>query len=121
MRQVEHVQCILTQLAKTKKPVVLATTKNDDAQRTYVMEAEHLVSRKELRGAGPIPIVETSALENVNIELAFMTLAHLIERGGASTGKNRPRIVSYAEAVKARKEVIDVATEAYRGLVRSQV
>jgi 50S ribosomal subunit-associated GTPase HflX len=120
-RQIEHVQCILMQLAKTKKPVVLVTTKNDEVQRPYVMEAEHLVTRKELRGAGPIPVVETSAHENVNIELAFMTLAHLIERGGTSTGKNRPRTVPYAEAAKARREVIEVATEAYQGLIRLQV
>jgi len=120
-RQVEHIQCILSQIAKTKKPVVLVTTKNDEVQRTHVVEAEHLVGRKELRGAGPITIVETSAHENVNVELAFMMLAHLIERGGTSAGKNRPRVVTYAEAAKARREVIDVATEAYQGLVRAQV
>ena len=119
-RQVEHVQYILMHLAKTKKPVVLVTTKNDEQQRTYVQEAEHLVGRKDLRGAGPIPIVETSAHRNVNIEMAFMTLAHLIERG-PSTGKNKPRIVSYAEAARARKEVDEVATEAYQSLIRAQV
>lgn len=49
-RQVEYVSAILTNLIKTKKPIVLATTKNDEAFDGFVREAEKLVSRKEFKG-----------------------------------------------------------------------
>ena len=115
-RQVDYTFFILTQLIKTKKPVILVTTKNDEVYRPYVSEAEKLVNRKELREKGVIPIVETSAHENVNVELAFMTLAYAIDR---SMTKNRSKIVSYADANRANREVMDVAREAYLCLIRS--
>jgi len=121
-KQVEHVSLILAQLAKTKKPIVLATTKNDELVRTHAVEAEHLLSRKELRGAGPILIVETSAHLNVNVEHAFMTLALLIERSSSGiTGKLRHRPVTYSEALRARQELLEAVTAAYNSLVSSQV
>ena len=121
-KQTEYVTCIMVQLAKTKKPIVLATTKNDELVRTYAAEAEHILTRKELRSAGPIPIVETSAHVNVNVEQAFMTLAHLIERVQCGvSGKLRQRFVPYSEALRARQELLDSATSAYNNLVSYQV
>ena len=121
-KQTEYVSCIMVQLAKTKKPIVLATTKNDELVRSYAVEAEHILSRKELRSAGPIPIVETSAHLNVNVEQAFMTLAHLIERVSCgASGKLRQRVVPYSEALRARQELRDVAMAAYNNLITYQV
>ncbi len=111
-RQLEYTSLILQNLIKTKKPVVFVTTKNDRANELYVKEAEKLVSKQR----GNTPIVECSAHSNINVELAFLTLAHLIDRT-----KGRPKIVPYAEASKARKEIMDVGEEAYKHLVRSQV
>ena len=111
-RQLEYTLHILQNLIKTKKPVVFVTTKNDRANETYVRDAEKLVSKVR----GNIPIVESSAHDNINVELAFLTLSHLIDRT-----KGRPKIVPYAEASKARKEIMDVALEAYKHLIRSQV
>ncbi|ESO97484.1 hypothetical protein LOTGIDRAFT_115014 [Lottia gigantea] len=62
-KQVEFVTLILNQALKTKKPVVLAATKCDEADERYLREAERLVARKEFKGS--IPIVETSAQENI--------------------------------------------------------
>jgi len=121
-KQAEYVTCILAQLAKTKKPIVLATTKNDELVRSFAAELEHLLSRKELRSAGPIPVVETSAHVNVNVEQAFMTLALLIERAiSGVSGKFRQRFVPYSEALRARQEVLDGATAAYNNLINYQV
>ena len=121
-KQTEYVLYIMAQLAKTKKPIVLATTKNDELVRTYAAEAEHILSRKELRSAGPIPIVETSANLNVNVDQAFMTLAHLIERviSGVS-GKLRQRIIPYSEALRTRQEFLDGATATYNNLIYYEV
>ena len=103
---------ILQSLQKTKKPIVLVTTKNDKANDAYVRELEKLASKQK----GNVPVVECSAHHNINVELAFLTLAHLIDRT-----KGRPKVISYSEASKARIEVLDVATEAYKNLVQSQV
>ena len=88
------------------------TTKNDKANDIYVRELEKLASKQK----GNIPIVECSAHHNINVELAFLTLAHLIDRT-----KGRPKVISYGEASKSRIEVLNVATEAYKNLIQSQV
>ncbi|XP_076307081.1 LOW QUALITY PROTEIN: rho GTPase-activating protein 190-like [Tachypleus tridentatus] len=113
-KQVEFTSLILNNLVKTKKPIVLATTKSDEARDSYIKEAERLVNRKEYKGN--IPIVETSAHENVNVDLAFIVLAQMIDRT-----KGKSKIVPFIEAAQRRKEVLDVATEAYQSLIRAQV
>ncbi|XP_064602991.1 rho GTPase-activating protein 35-like isoform X2 [Liolophura sinensis] len=113
-RQVEFITNMMANVIKTKKPIVMVTTKNDDADERYCKEVEKLCGRKEFRGN--VPLVETSAHNNVNVELAFMTLAHLIDKT-----KTRTKNVPYADAARARKEILDVAVEAYRNLLRSHV
>jgi hypothetical protein len=113
-KQIEYVSGMLSNLMKTKKPVVLVTTKNDDANEIYVKEAEKLVSRKEYKGS--ILMVETSAHENVNVDQAFIVLAQLIDRT-----KGRPKVTPFAEAARGRKEILDMATETYQRLIKSQV
>jgi glucocorticoid receptor DNA-binding factor 1 len=49
-RQLEYTANILANLVKSKKPIVLATTKNDEAFDGFIREAEKLVSRKEFKG-----------------------------------------------------------------------
>lgn len=109
---VDHTSLIIQSLLRTKKPVVLVTTKQDEVNDFIYKEAERLVQKFK----GAVPMVETSAHKNINVEAAFLTLAQLIDRT-----KNRPKIVPYAEAARARREVLDVATEAYLSLVRSHV
>lgn len=113
-KQTEVVAAILNNIIKTKKPVILVTTKNDDACESYVKEAEKLVNRKEYKGA--IPMVETSAHENINVDSAFVALAQLIDRS-----KGRMKVVPFIEAARARKEVLDQATEVFQRLIRAQV
>ena len=113
-RQIEFVSVILNNLVRTKKPVLVTTTKCDDASEMYMREVEKLVCRKEYKGN--IPLVETSAHENINVELAFVTLGQLIDRN-----RGRIRIVPFHEAARQRKEVLDIATEAYQRLIHSEV
>ncbi|CAC5425486.1 ARHGAP5 [Mytilus coruscus] len=112
--QVDFVIHLLNGVLKNKKPVVLVTTKTDEGNERYLKEVEKIVARKEYKNN--IPLIGTSAHENVNIELAFMTLAHLIDKT-----KTRPKIIPFSEAVKQRKEILDVATEAYKSLLKLQV
>jgi len=113
-RQLEFVNAILMNLMKAKKPIVLATTKNDEAFDGFVREAERLIARKEFKGS--IALVETSAHENVNVDQAFLVLAQMVDKT-----KNRMRIVPFAEAARSRKDVLDISTEAYQRLIRAQV
>ncbi|XP_046682746.1 rho GTPase-activating protein 190 isoform X2 [Homalodisca vitripennis] len=113
-KQVEIVSAILNNLIKTKKPVILVTTKNDDANEAYVKEAEKLSQKKEYKGG--LMMVETSAHENINVDLAFIALAQQIDRS-----KGRSKIVPFVEAARARKELLDASTEAFMSLIRSQV
>lgn len=114
-KQVEVVANILNNLVKTKKPIVLVTTKNDDANETFVREVEKLVARKEYKGA--IPIVETSAHENINVDQAFIALAQVAN----DRNKGRVKIVSYNEAARGRRELLELSTDAFQSLIRSQV
>ncbi|GFN96257.1 rho GTPase-activating protein [Plakobranchus ocellatus] len=113
-KQVEFVAALLNNAAKTKKPVVLATTKGDSSSPEYVKEAERLLNRKEFRGS--VSLVETSAHENINVEAAFLLLAHLI-------GKTKPKhkILPFADARRQRHELLEVAKEAYIHLLRTNV
>ncbi|CAL1291987.1 unnamed protein product [Larinioides sclopetarius] len=113
-KQVEFTALILTNLLKTKKPVVLATTKNDEAKEMYVKEAERLVNRKEFKNS--IPIIETSSHENVNVDLTFIIVAQMIDRT-----KGKAKLVPFLESARSRKEVLDFCTEAYQSLIRAQV
>ncbi|XP_043226331.1 rho GTPase-activating protein 190-like isoform X3 [Amphibalanus amphitrite] len=105
---------ILGSLLRTKKPVVLVTTKNDEARESHLREAERLASRKEFKGN--IPLVETSAHQGVNVDLAFITLAQLIDRG-----RGRVRIVPYPEAARQRRDDADLMADAFQSLVRTHV
>ncbi|KAL0271513.1 UNVERIFIED_CONTAM: hypothetical protein PYX00_008585 [Menopon gallinae] len=113
-KQVEIVSAILNNIMKTKKPVVLVTTKNDEAVDSYVKEAEKLINRKEYKNG--ILMVETSAHENVNVDLAFILVAQLIDRT-----KGRCKIIPFAEADGRRKELGDSVTQTFQNLIRSQV
>ncbi|GFR73478.1 rho GTPase-activating protein [Elysia marginata] len=113
-KQVEFVAALLNNAAKTKKPVVLATTKGDSSCPEYVKEVERLLNRKEFKGS--VSLVETSAHENINVEAAFLLLAHLI-------GKTKPRhkILPFADARRQRHERFEVAKKAYIHLLRTSV
>lgn len=113
-RNIEQSAVILGNLMKTKKPVVVATTKNDEASDMIVREVERLVNRKEFRGC--IPLIETSAHENVNVDLAFVVCSQLHDRS-----RGRAKIIPYFEAVRYRKEALDFATDAFIAILRINV
>lgn len=113
-KQVEIVAAILNSLLKTKKPVVLVTTKNDDADPGYLREVDRFIQRKEYKGV--LPLVETSAHENVNVDQAFILLAQMIDKC-----KFRTKISSYLEAARMRKEMMDAASESFMRLIRLHI
>ncbi|KAG7297034.1 hypothetical protein JYU34_019959, partial [Plutella xylostella] len=113
-KQNETLAAILQSIIKLKKPVVLVTSKNDEACEQGVREAERLVQRKEFKGC--IPIVETSSHDNVNVEQAFILLAQMVDKA-----KARIKVANYAEALRIRRETLDFVTEAFTQLIRIHV
>ena len=113
-KQVEYCIVLLKNAIKTKKPVVLVTTKNEIGEMVSVREVERIMTLKDFKGA--IPVVETSAHENVNVETAFLLLAHMIDKS-----KTRTKVIPFAEAMKSRKEIKDVAREAFKSLLRTKI
>ena len=113
-RQVDFVHNCIANIHKNKKPVVLVTTKNDDANELYIREAEKICQRKEYKGM--VQLVETSAHESINIDLAFLLIAQMLDKI-----KNRVKIISYNEAAKSRKELLDTRSEAVTRLIRNQI
>lgn len=115
-KQVDFCSLLLTNAMKTKKPIVLVTTKNDSMELEYIREAEKLLMKKEFKNS--IPMVETSANENVNVETAFLLLAHMMDK---SSSKARTKVTPFLEAMRARKEILEVAKEAYGNLLRNKI
>lgn len=113
-KQVEYVQNIINTVLKNKKPIMLVTTKNDEANELFVREAEKICQRKEYKGT--VFMVETSSHEAINIDMAFILLAQIIDKS-----KTRSKIITYYEASRSRKELLDASTEAVTRLIRSQI
>ncbi|XP_059615372.1 rho GTPase-activating protein 190 isoform X4 [Phlebotomus argentipes] len=113
-KQVDFVCTLINNLLKTKKPVLLVTTKNDEANELYVREAEKICQRKEYKGS--VLLVETSSHEGINIDIAFIALAQMIDKT-----KQRTKIITYQEAARMRKELLDTSTEAVTRLIRTQI
>lgn len=63
-----------------------------------------------------VPVVESSSNQNVNVESGFVLLAHLIEKIRA-----KPKILNFNDALKSRREIVDVATTAFGQKLRSAV
>lgn len=114
-KQVECVTTLLKNAIKTRKPVVLVTTKNEIGESASFREVEKVLMLKDFKSAIP-PVVETSAHENVNVETAFLLLAHMIDKS-----KTRTKVIPFVEAMKSRKELKDVAKEAFKHLLRTKI
>ncbi|CAL1547999.1 unnamed protein product [Lymnaea stagnalis] len=78
-KQVEFVAALLNNALKTKKPVVIATTKGDTSCQEYVKEAEKLINRKEFKGNSKIlPFVDARKQRHELLEVAKEAYIHLL-------------------------------------------
>ena len=80
---------LLNSLQQSKKPVVVAMTKFDQAIDSSVSFVSELVSKSKKQ----IPIIEVSASKGVNVDMCFLVLCHLVDPKTPKT-----RIIPYADA-----------------------
>ena len=104
---------LIPALVKTKKPVVVAATKCEASHETSVRETEALVEKLMKYPH----FIETSAFEDVNVNHAFFTLAHLIERGV----KTRCKITPFAQASRVRQQQLTDAKKSYQWLLSDRI
>ena len=112
-RQVELTALILNHLLKTKKPVILVTTKYDEVFPPYIKEAEKLINRREFKGL--VPLVETSAHDNVNVDLAFWAC---VQRDWT---KGKSKILTFQESFQRQRDRLEMVNDNYLSLIRSQI
>ncbi|CAH8623340.1 unnamed protein product [Dicrocoelium dendriticum] len=73
-----NIQSFLTTLIKLRKPIVIAITKFDICCSVWFEELSTFL--KKSSEFKRIPLIETSAHQNINIEQVFLTLLKLIEK-----------------------------------------
>lgn len=103
---------IITYVQKSKKPFVLVATKCDDTQLNLLQEVHRFAQSKKLN----VPIIETSAHENVNVDLAFVALAQLVDRG-----RVRSKVTPFTEAQKIQREHLTKAVQDFQRLIDGTV
>uniref|UniRef100_A0A0K0DJS5 VWFA domain-containing protein n=1 Tax=Angiostrongylus cantonensis TaxID=6313 RepID=A0A0K0DJS5_ANGCA len=86
--------CILSNVIRTKKPVVVAFSQADSADEEARKALQSLLSQRDIKNTH-ISVVEVSALMNVNVDELFVTTACLALRN-----KLRLKILSFSEAHK---------------------
>uniref|UniRef100_A0A1A8GUE2 Rho GTPase-activating protein 35 n=1 Tax=Nothobranchius korthausae TaxID=1143690 RepID=A0A1A8GUE2_9TELE len=105
--QLKFVSNLYGQLSKTKKPIVLVLTKCDEGVERYIKDAHTFAITKK-----NLPVVETSARSNINVDLAFLTLVQLIDKS-----RGKPKIIPYFEALKLQSQQIASAKDRYEWLI----
>lgn len=105
--QLKFVTNLYGQLSKTKKPIVLVLTKCDEGVERYIKDAHTFAITKK-----NLPVVETSARSNINVDLAFLTLVQLIDKS-----RGKPKIILYFEALKLQSQQIASAKDRYEWLI----
>lgn len=95
---------VLSLISKRKKPVVVVAAKRDTVDEQCLSSVTQFLQKSaDFR---KIPIVEASAHRNINVELAFLTLARLLESSG-NCNKSRStklKLLSYQEATREQDE-----------------
>ncbi|KAL5968776.1 Rho GTPase-activating protein 5 [Taenia solium] len=95
---------VLSLISKRKKPVVVVAAKRDNVDEQCLSSVTQFLQKSaDFR---KIPVVETSAHKNINVELAFLTLARLLDNSGNSS-KSRSaklKLLSYQEATREQDE-----------------
>ena len=116
-RQVDFLSELLPSLAKTKRKVILVCTKCDIAEENGMHEgynlADHVLKK-------PIPFIEVSARENVNVEDAFYSVVSPPKKH--RNGKHSASVyITYKESVSEREFDINRAKDAYSKLLQQRV
>ncbi|XP_061675919.1 rho GTPase-activating protein 5 [Syngnathoides biaculeatus] len=109
--QMKFVNGLYSQIAKSKKPTVVAATKCDEFVDQHLRDLYTFVAGKK-----NLLLVETSARANVNVELCFNALVQQMDKA-----RGKPKLVPYSEADKVQRQLIASVTERFEKLMGQMV
>ncbi|TMS39854.1 hypothetical protein L596_006318 [Steinernema carpocapsae] len=97
-KQIDVLVPILTNALKTKKPVFIAATKCDHSDGNGQRALQKMLQRKEFK-AMAIPVIEVSAVANINVIELLSLIAHTVDKC-----RCKPKILPYSEALRVQNE-----------------
>ena len=109
--QEEVLSNLIMHIHKAKKPVVVVASKCDESDSQTLQRAQHFVnSNKQIT----TQLIESSAELVVNIDNAFHTIWHLLDKS-----KMKPKVLSYQEGLHIRNEKVSGLDSKYLDLIKS--
>ncbi|KAJ0009210.1 hypothetical protein NQD34_016625 [Periophthalmus magnuspinnatus] len=105
--QMKFVNSLYSQIAKTKKPIVVAATKCDECVDQHLRDLQVFVASKK-----NLLLIETSSKTNVNVELCFNSLLQQLDKT-----RGKPKTVPYLEAYKIQRQLVASVTDRFEKLM----
>ncbi|XP_053700528.1 rho GTPase-activating protein 5 [Synchiropus splendidus] len=109
--QMKFVSSLYSQIAKTKKPIVVAATKCDECVEQHLRDLQAFVATKK-----NLLLIETSARTNVNVDLCFNALTQQMDKT-----RGKPKTVPYLEAYKVQRQHVAMVTDRFEKLMMQTV
>ncbi|KAM9777893.1 rho GTPase-activating protein 5 [Neosynchiropus ocellatus] len=109
--QMKFVSSLYSQIAKTKKPIVVAATKCDECVEQHLRDLQVFVASKK-----NLLLVETSARTNINVDLCFNALTQQMDKT-----RGKPKTVPYLEAYKVQRQHVATVTDKFEKLMMQTV
>ncbi len=103
---------IFQAVQQTKKPFVVALTKYDIADETAVANVLEIISKAKKQ----VHFVEVSGQRNLNVDVCFLVLCHLID-----AKKPKTKVTPYAEAKTHLDDRIRKIEESFQNLLDREV
>ncbi|XP_041810313.1 rho GTPase-activating protein 5 [Chelmon rostratus] len=105
--QMKFVNSLYSQIAKSKKPIVVAATKCDECVDQHLRDLQAFVASKK-----NLLLIETSGRSNVNVELCFNALIQQLDKT-----RGKPKTVPYLEAYKIQRQLVASVTDRFEKLM----
>ncbi|KAJ8394262.1 hypothetical protein AAFF_G00048450 [Aldrovandia affinis] len=109
--QMKFVNSLYTQMAKSKKPVVIAATKCDECVEQYLRDLQAFASNKK-----NLLVVETSARHCINVDPCFQALTQQMDRT-----RGKPKTIPYLDAYKVQRQLVATVTDRFEKLIVQSV
>ncbi|KAL4613054.1 rho GTPase-activating protein 5 [Arapaima gigas] len=105
--QMKFVNSLYSQIAKSKKPIVIAATKCDECVEQYLRDIQAFASNKK-----NLLVVETSSRACVNVDLCFNALIQQIDKT-----RGKPKTIPYLDAYKIQRQLVATVTDKFEKLI----
>ena len=119
--QFDFLTKLINKLLKTKRKIVVACTKCDEVNEARIQFGANLIAA--IPSKKPIPFIQTSAKEGINIEEPFHYIVgqyHKKTKGG----RNSPVVrlgLTYSETMESRGKDVAFAVTTFKRLIREKV